>query len=175
MASCLGLVVATVLLASSFAVEPVYAQSDRAPTNIQISRTNNGAAAYYTRNSGDSVKVYLWTSFKSDCSSLNQPGYTSPNVGNAPYIWVDPVIASAPVLSVCVVPQVSGGASTEDIGYDAAVYSSSLSLTGSDGTATVSWTNDETTYWRVYIWTSSRSNCGDLTGYQRLDLSLIHI
>ena len=168
MASCLGLVVATVLLASSFSVDPVSAQSDDAPTNVRISRTSSGATVYFTKHTNVILRVHIWRSFKSDCSSLNLPDHTSYYNPSSPYTWADSDAASAPVLSVCVVPVISGGYSTEDIGYDARVYYITHSITESDGTATVSWSSGASTLWRVYIWTSSRSDCGDLTGYQRL-------
>ena len=175
MASCLGLVVATVLLASSFAVDTVSAQSDDAPIAVQISRTGNGARVYFFARVSTGHTVYIWRSFKSSCSSLNLPDHNSSNINRTAgvgysYTWTDSDAATASVLTVCVVPTLSGGSSTEDIGYDATVYYSSPSITPSDGTATVSWSNGATTLWRVYIWTSSRSSsdCGDLTGYQRL-------
>ena len=167
--SCLGLVVATVLLASSFAVDPVSASSHYTPTNVRISRTASGATVHFTRNVSVVHQVHIWRSFKSSCSSLSGSDHTSANITSSPYTWADSDAATASVLSVCVVPQLYGGYSTADIGYDATVYYSSVStMTESDGTATVSWSSGATTYWRVYIWTSSRTGCSDLTGYQRL-------
>ena len=169
LASCLGLVVATVLLASSFAVDTVSAQSNYAPTSVRIYQTIDGTRVFFDRSGAYSHKVYIWRSFKSSCSSLSGSDHTSSNLAStvSNYSWTDSAAASASVLSACVVAFAGGSYTAANAGYDAWIDTSG-SLTESGGTATVSWSSGATTYWRVYIWTSDRTGCSDLTGYQRL-------
>ena len=163
----MGLVVAAVLLASSFAVDTVSAQSDPSPTGVYVLRINSGARVSFYKGSAYAHKVYIWRSFKSSCSSLSGYDHVSSAVSLTGYTWTDSAASSAPVLSACVVPLVGGIYSAANAGYDAWIDTSG-SITESDGTATVSWSSGATTLWRVYIWTSDRTGCSDLTGYQRL-------
>ena len=173
--SCLGLVVATVLLAPSFAAEPVSAQSSATPYNVSVTKTGSGARVRFSKGAVTAYyKVYIWTSWKASCSSLSGSDHVSSNIvlsstnNSRNYYWNNSDALSASVLSACVVLQVDGDYTAANAVYDATVFYGGASITDSGDTATVSWSSGATTMWHVYIWTSRRSDCSDYTGSQKL-------